>query len=75
MRLDTDIKDKLILLLGACEILGRAHVRILIKHNARLIIAGRPGSTVLEDANLLGILGLKIDARDETSMIAGIGCA
>ena len=75
MRLDTDIKDKRVLLLGACGILGRAHVRILIEHGARLIIADRPGSTVLADAKLLGILGLKIDARDETSMIAGIGCA
>lgn len=75
MNLNTDIKGKRVLLLGACGVLGRAHVRILIEHEVRLIIADRPGSTVLDDAKSLGILGLEIDAANEASMVAGINSA
>jgi len=63
---------KRVLLLGACGVLGRAHVRIFIEHEVKLIIADRPGSTVLEDAKSLGILGLEIDASNEASMVSGI---
>ncbi len=72
MSLNTDIKGKRVLLLGACGVLGRAHVRILMEHEVRLIIADRPGSSVLEDARSFGILGLEIDAGDEVSMVAGV---
>jgi NAD(P)-dependent dehydrogenase (short-subunit alcohol dehydrogenase family) len=75
MSLNTDIKGKRVLLLGACGVLGRAHVGILIEHEVNLIIADRPGSTVLEDAKSLEIFGLEIDAGDEASMIAGIDSA
>ena len=75
MSLNTDIKGKRILLLGACGVLGRAHTRILLEHEAQLIIADRPGSTVLEDAKSLGIYGLEIDVSDENSMIEGIAKA
>jgi NAD(P)-dependent dehydrogenase (short-subunit alcohol dehydrogenase family) len=75
MSLNTDVKGKRVLLLGACGVLGHAHVRILIEHEVKLIIADRPGSTVLEDAKSLGILGLEIDAGDEASMVDGIDSA
>jgi len=75
MSLKTDIKGKRILLLGACGVLGRAHTRILAEHEARLIIADRPGSTVLADAEALGIYGLEIDVTDETAMIEGVANA
>lgn len=75
MSLNTDVKGKRVLLLGACGVLGRAHVRILVEHGVRLVIADRPGSTVLEDAKSLGILGLEIDAGSESSMVAGIDSA
>jgi NAD(P)-dependent dehydrogenase (short-subunit alcohol dehydrogenase family) len=75
MSLNTDIKGKRVLLLGACGVLGRAHARILVEHEARLIIADRPGSEVLEDAKSLGIIGLEIDAGNEASMIAGVQIA
>lgn len=75
MSLNTDIKGKRVLLLGACGVLGRAHARILVEHEARLIIADRPGSTVLEDAKSLGILGLEIDVGNEASMVSGIESA
>ena len=75
MSLNTDIKGKRVLLLGACGVLGRAHVRIFIEHEVKLIIADRPGSTVLEDAKSLGILGMEVDAGDEASMVAGIDSA
>jgi NAD(P)-dependent dehydrogenase (short-subunit alcohol dehydrogenase family) len=75
MSLNIDIKDKRVLLLGACGILGRVHAHTLVEHEARLIIADRPGSTVIEDAKLLGIPGLEIDAAEEVSMIAGVAKA
>jgi NAD(P)-dependent dehydrogenase (short-subunit alcohol dehydrogenase family) len=75
MSLYTDIKGKRTLLLGACGVLGRAHTRILIEHEARLIVADRPGSTVLEDARLLGIPGFEIEVSNEVSMVAGIDSA
>ena len=75
MSLNTGINGKRVLLLGACGVLGRAHTRILVEHEARLIIADRPGSGVLEEAKSLGICGLEIDATDEASMIKGIAKA
>lgn len=64
MSLSTDIKGKRVLLLGACGVLGRIHARTLVDHETKLIIADRPGSTVLNDAKLLGIPGVEIDAAD-----------
>jgi NAD(P)-dependent dehydrogenase (short-subunit alcohol dehydrogenase family) len=75
MSLSNDIKGKRVLLLGACGVLGRAHTRILVEHDVQLIIADRPGSTVLEDAKSLGIYGLEIDAANEASMVEGIASA
>jgi NAD(P)-dependent dehydrogenase (short-subunit alcohol dehydrogenase family) len=75
MSLNTDIKGKRVLLLGACGVLGRAHTRILVEHEVRLIIADQPGSGVLEEAKALGIFGLEIDAADEAAMIQGIAKA
>lgn len=75
MSLNTDIYGKRVLLLGACGVLGRAHTRILVEHRARLIIADRPGSGVLEEAKSLGIFGLEIDVVDEAAMIQGIARA
>jgi len=73
--LNTGITGKRVLLLGACGVLGRVHVRILIEHEVNLIIADRPGSSVLEDAKSLGIFGLEIDAANEASMVSGIDSA
>lgn len=75
MSLNTNIKGNRVLLLGACGVLGRAHARILVEHEARLIIADRPGSAVLEDAKSLGIPGLEIDVADEAAMVYGIAKA
>lgn len=72
MSLTTNIKGKRVLLLGACGVLGRTHARILNEHGVQLIIADRPGSTVLLDAKSLGIHGVEIDAANESSMIQGI---
>ena len=43
-------------------------MRILIEHEVKLIIADQPGSTVLEDAKSLGIIGLEMDAANEASI-------
>ena len=58
--------------MGACGILGRAHAQLLVEHGARLIIADRPGSSILEDAKKIGIPGFEINAAEEKSIIAGV---
>ncbi len=72
MSIDTGIKNKRILLLGACGVLGRAHAQLLFEQGARLIIADRPGSTVLADAQEMKVPGFEINVADESSMVAGI---
>jgi NAD(P)-dependent dehydrogenase (short-subunit alcohol dehydrogenase family) len=72
MSIDTGIKDKRILLMGACGVLGRAHAQLLAEQGVRLIIADRPGSSVLEDARALGIPGFEINAAEEKSIISGV---
>ena len=72
MSLNTDIKGKRVLLLGACGVLGRAHTRTFVEHESQLIIADRPGSAVMEDAKSLGIPSVEIDASDEVAMVEGI---
>jgi NAD(P)-dependent dehydrogenase (short-subunit alcohol dehydrogenase family) len=73
--LDTDIRGKRVLLLGACGVLGRVHARVLHEHGARLIVADRPGSTVLADAATFGIPGIEIDVTQEAAMVAGVASA
>ena len=75
MSLNTNISGKRVLLLGAGGVLGGAHARILVEHEARLIVADRPGSTVLDEAKALGIPGIEIDVANETDMVDGIARA
>jgi NAD(P)-dependent dehydrogenase (short-subunit alcohol dehydrogenase family) len=75
MSLDTGIRGKRILLLGACGVLGRAHARLLAEQGARLIIADRPGSTVREDAKTLGVSGIEIDVAQERMVTDGVASA
>jgi len=75
MKVDTQIKNKRILLLGSCGSLGEAHTRILAEQGARLIIADQPGSPVLDKAKDLGLPGIEIDARNEMQMVTGIAQA
>ena len=71
MSIDTGIKGKRVLLMGACGVLGRSHTKLLVEHGAKLIIAERPGSTVLKDAAELDIPAFEIDAGNEQSIILG----
>jgi len=75
MSLDTGIRGKRILLLGACGVLGRVHARLLAEQGARLIIADRPGTTVREDAKALGIPGIEIDVAQERMVTDGVASA
>ncbi|MBM3349480.1 MAG: SDR family oxidoreductase [Betaproteobacteria bacterium] len=75
MRVNTDVRGKRVLLLGACGVLGRAHARALVEHEAQLIVADRPGSTVLDDAKALGIPGIEVDIAQEFAIINGIARA
>lgn len=72
MSIDTGITGKRVLLLGACGVLGRAHSRLLVEHGARLVMADRPGSTVLDDAKTLGVPAVEIDAASENGMVEGV---
>ncbi len=75
MSLDTGIRGKRVLLLGACGVLGRAHSRLLAEQEASLIIADCPGSSVLKDAETLGLPGLEIDVCNEHDVITGVARA
>lgn len=75
MSIDISVKDKRILLLGACGVLGRAHAKLLVEQGARLILADRPGSSVLQDATNLGVPAIEIDAASESSMVSGVQVA
>ncbi|MBU1012558.1 MAG: SDR family oxidoreductase [Bacteroidetes bacterium] len=75
MSIDTGIIGKKVLLMGACGVLGRAHTQLLVEQGAKLIIADRPGSPVLEDAKGMGIPGFEINAADEKSIVSGIANA
>lgn len=75
MSIRTDIADKRVLLFGACGVLGRVHARLLLEHGARLFIADRPGSSVLDDAAQLGIGGIEIDAAHEATVVEGVARA
>lgn len=55
--------------------MGRTHTHILLEHEAQLIIADRPYSSVLSDAKALGILGIEIDVSNENRMIEGVSQA
>lgn len=75
MSLDTGIRGKRVLLLGACGVLGRVHAHTLVEQGAKLIVADRPGSTVLNDANTMGIPGIEIDVANEAAVVAGVARA
>jgi nucleoside-diphosphate-sugar epimerase len=45
------MKNKRVLILGSCGILGRAHCEALINAKVKLIISDRPGSGVLDYAS------------------------
>lgn len=72
MTIDTGIKNKKILLMGACGILGRVHTNIMLEQQARLIIADQPGSDVLELSETLRIKGVEIDVTSENDVITGV---
>lgn len=75
MSIDTGIKQKRILLMGACGVLGRAHANLLHEQEARIIIADRPGSSVLREADTLNVPGFEIDVSDEQAIINGVAAA
>tara|TARA_B100001964_G_C14184788_1_gene578089 strand:+ start:219 stop:1004 length:786 start_codon:yes stop_codon:yes gene_type:complete len=67
-----EIKNKKILLFGACGVLGREHAIILSKSNCELVIADHPKTNVLQFAKKLGVKGVKIDVLSEKNLIKGI---
>jgi NAD(P)-dependent dehydrogenase (short-subunit alcohol dehydrogenase family) len=69
------LKNKRVLILGSCGVLGLAHCEALINAEVRLIIADRPGSKVLDYAKSIGAYGLEIDATEEKSIINGVDAA
>mgnify|MGYP006074980917 CR=1 FL=1 len=67
-----EIKNKKILLFGACGVLGRQHAKILSNSSCELVIADHPKTDVLKLAKKIGVKGFKIDVLKEKSLIKGI---
>jgi len=75
MNIEIGIKSKRIILMGSCGVLGKMHAKILCENGAKLVIADRPGSSVLHDAKILGAEAVEIDVSIESSIIEGIEIA
>jgi NAD(P)-dependent dehydrogenase (short-subunit alcohol dehydrogenase family) len=67
-----DIAGKRILLVGATGVLGRGYARAFAEAGARLAIADRAASDVLDYAKELGAVGIALDVADEASVVAGV---
>jgi NAD(P)-dependent dehydrogenase (short-subunit alcohol dehydrogenase family) len=63
---------KKILLMGSCGVLGRAHSFAIQKAGADLVLADRPGSSLIELAGELGCPYVFIDCTVEESVVSGI---
>ena len=59
------LESQRIVLLGACGVLGRSHVKTLKELGASLYIADKPGSGVKEIAEYYGIEGIESDCLKE----------
>ena len=72
-----DITGKCVLLIGATGVLGRGYARTFVEAGARLAIADRPGSAVLDYAAELDgeVYGVEMDVADEASVVAGVSAA
>ena len=75
MSIEIGVKNKRIILMGSCGVLGKMHAKILSENGAKLVMADRPGSTVLSDAKILGAEGVEIYVSIESSIIEGIEIA
>src|SRR5215475_3014018 len=67
-----DLAGKRILLVGATGVLGRGYANAMVRCGARLAIADREQSDVLDFAKMIGATGVEIDVADESSVIAGV---
>jgi NAD(P)-dependent dehydrogenase (short-subunit alcohol dehydrogenase family) len=70
-----DISGKRILLVGGTGVLGRGYARAFAEQGARLAIADRPQSDVLDYAKELDAIGIALDIADEASVVAGVARA
>lgn len=66
------VKDKRILLVGATGVLGKTYSETLVKEGARLILADREQSNVVELAQDLGCESVVMDIGSEEQIIDGI---
>lgn len=67
-----NVKDKRILLVGATGILGKEYSEVLAAEGAKLIMADRPESNVLELAEKLGAKAVVMNIGDEQAVIDGV---
>jgi NAD(P)-dependent dehydrogenase (short-subunit alcohol dehydrogenase family) len=66
------LTDKRILLVGSTGILGRGYARAIVDAGAKLVIADRPESNVLNYAEELGVTGVEMDVTDEDAVVSGV---
>jgi NAD(P)-dependent dehydrogenase (short-subunit alcohol dehydrogenase family) len=69
------LAGKRILLVGATGVLGRTYAHALADSGARLALADRAESDVLELSKKLDATGIVLDVCDEQQVIAGVGKA
>jgi NAD(P)-dependent dehydrogenase (short-subunit alcohol dehydrogenase family) len=70
-----DLAGKRILLVGATGVLGRGYAHAIAGCGARLAIADRKESDVLDLAKAIGAEGIVMDVADEASVTAGVARA
>jgi NAD(P)-dependent dehydrogenase (short-subunit alcohol dehydrogenase family) len=70
-----DLAGKRILLVGATGVLGRGYANAMARCGARLAIADRRQSDVLDFAKTIGATGVEIDVADERSVVAAVAKA
>jgi NAD(P)-dependent dehydrogenase (short-subunit alcohol dehydrogenase family) len=70
-----DLSGKRILLVGATGVLGRGYAHAIARCGAKLAVADRKESDVLELAKSIGAIGIEVDVTDEASVVAAVGRA
>lgn len=70
-----DLAGKRILLVGATGVLGRGYAHAIAGCGAKLAIADRKESDVLDLANQIGAVGITMDVADESAVVNGVAQA
>ena len=68
VELSTNLKGQNILLMGSCGVLGVSHIKAIVNSGAKIVIADKPGSKVLELAKEYAVTGIEADCSSENDI-------